>query len=1125
MAEKPRIGVFVCHCGLNIAGVIDVKKVAEEARKIPGVVFSTTYVYMCSEPGQQLVIESIKKYKLNGVVVANCSPTLHQRTFRNAAARAGLNPYRVEIANIREQVSWPHENEPEIATRKAIRIVKATVERVKNNMAYIPYEISINKKALVIGGGIAGIQASLDIAEAGYEVYLVEKTPSIGGKMILLSETFPTLDCPQCIETPKMTDASQNPNIHLYTYSEIESVEGYVGNFKVKIRKRSPFVDWDICKGCGDCTEACPVDLLNEVDRGLSTRKAIYRPFDQAVPSVFTIDKRGTPACTAACPIHLNAHGYVMATKAKRYDRAWEIVRKERDFVFAAAAARICTHPCEGACKRQLVDGKAVGIRDVKRFVTDWEFEKFGGPNIDLTVEKEREEKVAIIGAGPAGLQAAFDLRKKGYKVTVYEALPKGGGMLLVGIPKYRLPKDVLQKEVELVEKIGAEIKYNTKVGEDVKFEELVNNYDAVFVAAGAHKSRSMGIPGEDLEGVYHATHFLKKINFDEEVKIGKKVIVVGGGNSAMDAARSALRLGADVTVVYRRSQKEMPAIPEEVHDAMEEGVKFMFLVNPVEFIGDGKVEKVKLIKMKLGEPDESGRRRPIPIEGSEFEMEVDNVILAIGEKPDLSFLGENSGIELTPWGTIKVDTVTFQTSNPKVFAGGDVVTGPNTFIDAVGHGKRAAISIDRMFNGEDLYKGRELEGPFKSNLVGDINRAVILPRMPENKLPVEERIKSFEEVVKTPKEDEIVAETTRCINCSGCSECRLCEEKCEPKAINHFLKDEIIEVDVGAIIVATGFDLMPMEKLPEYGGGKIPDVIDALAFERLLAASGPTAGVPRRPSDGKIPKTVVFVSCAGSRDPAHGVPYCSRICCMYLAKQAMLYKHVVHDGVAYNFYIDIRSNGKGYEEFVQRVREERDLIYLRGKVSKIFQRGDKVVVWGADTLTGQKVEIEADLVVLSNAMVPSEGTKELAQKLRIPQDEYGWFNGAHLKLRPLETVTAGIFIAGAAQFPKDITDTVSQASGAAAKVLSMFAKPKLTKEPLVANVNTEICAGCGICKEQCAYGAITIDPKKKVSVVNEALCEGCGACAAVCPSGAMQLRNLNKKQIIRMVEVLTEEY
>jgi heterodisulfide reductase subunit A len=354
--------------------------------------------------------------------------------------------------------------------------------------------------------------------------------------------------------------------------------------------------------------------------------------------------------------------------------------------------------------------------------------------------------------------------------------------------------------------------------------------------------------------------------------------------------------------------------------------------------------------------------------------------------------------------------------------------------------------------------------------------------------------------------------------------ECGACEKFCDIKAIDYEQEDTIEEMDVGAIVVATGFDLYNIEDLKEYGGGKYENVIDSLQFERLLSASGPTGGQIRRPSDGKIPKEIVFIQCAGSRDPELGVPYCSKICCMYTPKHAFLYKHVVPDGQAYIFYIDIRASGKSYEEFVQRAVEEEDLIYLRGKVSKVFEEDDKVIVWGVDTLTGKKVEIKADMVVLATAAVPSEGTKEIAKKLRIASDENGWLTEAHPKLRPLETMTAGIFLAGTAQGPKDIPETVSQASGAASKVAAMFSKDELSHDPVIAYVDQEVCVGCGNCVSICAYGAALLDEEKGVSSINEGLCEGCGACAAGCPSGALQHKNYTKKQIFDMVSAYTED-
>lgn len=363
------------------------------------------------------------------------------------------------------------------------------------------------------------------------------------------------------------------------------------------------------------------------------------------------------------------------------------------------------------------------------------------------------------------------------------------------------------------------------------------------------------------------------------------------------------------------------------------------------------------------------------------------------------------------------------------------------------------------------------------------------------------------------------VIDKEHCLSLKG-ERCHGCSMRCPPKAILHEDKEKIMEERVGAIVVASGYDIMQRESLPEYDYGNPVDVITGLQFERLLSASGPTGGEIRRLSDGKIPKEIVFVQCAGSRDPEHGVPYCSRICCMYTAKHALLYKHRVPDGQAYVFYIDIRAAGKGYEEFVQKVMEEERVLYLRGKVSKIFRDGDKVVILGADTLTGKKVELKADMVVLATAMLPSKGVKELAKKLKISTDEFGFIKEAHPKLRPLETLTPGVYIAGVAQFPKDIPDTVAQSSGAASKVISLFSGEVL-HEPVVAEVDKEVCSGCGNCVNLCTYQAISLNPKTKVAEVNEIICEGCGACAAGCPSGAIQHRNFMKRQIFDMVDSL----
>ncbi len=661
-----RIGVFVCHCGENIARTVRVKRVAEAAAGLPGVVVSSDYQYMCSAPGQKLLTTAIKEHGLTGVVVAACSPQLHEPTFRRATAEAGLNPFQCEMANIREQCSWVHPDAAQ-ATAKASAIVASMVEKVKRARPLTAHEVPVTKRALVVGGGVAGIRAALDIANAGHQVTLVEREPSIGGNMSRLSETFPTLDCSQCILTPLMVEVSRHPNVELLTYAEVESVGGYVGNFHVRIRKKPRYVTAD-CTACGDCVAACPVDTPNAFDKGLSWRKAIYIPFPQAVPNTYTLD----------------------------------------------------------------------------------------------------------------------------------------------------------------------------------------------------------------------AEHCLN--------------------------ARSQSASG------YR--------------------------------------------------------------------------VLA----------------------------------------------------------------------------------------------------------------------------------------------CERCADACQPHAIDYDQRPEILEREVGVVIAATGFKLWGAEQGKEYGYGKHPDVVDGLEFERLLSASGPTGGEVRRPSDGKPVKKVVMIQCVGSRDPRFGVAYCSRICCMYTAKHALLFKHKVPGGTATVFYMDIRAGGKNYEEFVRRTMEEERVLYIRGRVARIAQQNGGLVVHGADTLSNQAVAVDADLVVLATAMVPSDSN--LAKQLRIGVDPYGFLQEAHPKLRPVETLSAGVFVAGAAKAPFDIPDTVAQASAAASKALELLSKPTLQRDPSTARVNEASCNACFDCERVCPYKALERKEirnrdgvlQRVVMRVNPAMCEGCGACVVACRPQAIDLAGYSNEQVFAQLEALVTD-
>ena len=885
------------------------------------------------------------------------------------------------------------------------------------------------KAGLVIGAGIAGIQAALDLADQGFKVYLVDKNPSVGGRMAQLDKTFPTMDCSACILTPKMVDVARHPNIKLLTYSEVKEVSASAGGFKVKILKKPRYVNEEKCTGCGECIKQCPVTMPNEFDMNLGTRNAIYRPFPQAVPGIFTIDKREIPPCRATCPAGVNVQGYVSLITQRKFKEALELIR--RDIPFPAVCGRICFHPCEAECERGKVD-EPLAINALKRFIVDYEL-KLKKEKIE-PIPKVLEEKIAIIGSGPAGLTAAYELVKKGYPVTVFESLPEPGGMLRVGIPQYRLPKEILDAEIDYIRSLGVEIKTNTLVGKEVTFDELSRQgYKAIFIAIGAQKCGKLGIEGEELKGVIHALDFLRETNLGKKVWLGDRVAVIGGGDTAVDAARTALRLGAkEVFILYRRSREEMPAFSEEVEQAEKEGVKIHFLTVPRKILGkEGKATASECIRMKLGPPDESGRRRPIPIEGSEYIMELDTIIPAIGQLPDVSSLPK--GVEVDRRNTIVTDPVTLETSLPGIFAGGDAVSGPATVIEAIAAGKKAAVSIDRYVRGEDLRAGRGEE----------VKRVELVPKEDiERKarqvmpiLPLDKRTGNFKEVQLGFNEDMAMKEAERCLFCGGCSECLECEKLCEAEAIDHQQQPEEIDIKVGAIIVATGYDLFDARKKEEYGYSVHENVITGLMLERLLSASGPTAGHVVRPSDGKMPRKVAFVQCVGSRDEKTGNLYCSRICCMYATKEAQLIKEHVPEVEITIFYMDIRAFGKGFEEFYRRAEKEYNVRYVKGRVAEILENpvNKNLLIRAENVESGELVEEEVDMVVLSTGIVPA-ATDGMEKMLPIPVGDDGFLVTAHPKVDPVTTCVKGVFIAGAAEGPKDIPDSVIQASAAAMK-------------------------------------------------------------------------------------------
>jgi len=901
---------------------------------------------------------------------------------------------------------------------------------------------------LVIGAGIAGLQTAIDLAELGFQVHLVERSPSIGGRMAQLDKTFPTNDCSMCILAPKMIECASHQNVTLHTLTELTQLTGETGSFQAVLRKRSRFIDEAKCTGCGDCAAVCPIELPNEFELGLGSRATAHKPFPQAVPNVFSISKNGQAPCRDRCPAGVNAQGYVQLVKAGLFDEALSVVHETMPF--AGTIGRICPHPCEGECTRSEVEAP-VSICALKRAAADFG-EHVPVVAVDEETRRARADKrVAVVGSGPAGLTAAYDLARQGYPVTVLEKLPVAGGMLRVGVPSFRLPHDVLEQEIDLVRGLGVEIRTDAPVDGPDGVRALLggDGFAAVFLATGTHASLPLKLPGEDLDGVVGAVDLLRAVSLGKRPEVGRRAVVVGGGNAAIDAARTLLRIGCQkVRIAYRRTRAEMPALDWEVEAALIEGVQLMTLTAPARIEDeDGRVTALRAVRMQLGEPDGSGRPRPVPIPDSEFSIPCDMVVPAIGQGPDQDFGG--AGVETSKWGTIVADPGTCATGLPGVFAGGDAVSGPATAIEAVAAGNRAARSIHAYLSSEDCQidaiAGEEPERlqvvrP-TAEQIGAIEPA---PRALDPELSPTDRVTSFDEVEPGLRLKDAIAEAERCLNCATCCECRECERACKAGAVDHGLTDQLVSIDVGACVVATGFDMLDPSSIEEYGAGRIANVVTGLEFERLLSASGPTGGHVERPSDGRAPQRIAFIQCVGSRDLRNRA-YCSAVCCMHATKEAIL-AHEHDPKVASTvFYTDLRAAGKTFQEYVARARQEYDVNYVRARPAQLAQdeqTGDVKVVY-EDTVNRERREEPFDLVVLCQALIPSGGVDELARVLGVEVDQHGFIQIPDPLLAPVDTSVPGVLVAGYAGGPQDIPDSVVQASAAAGRAAELLAARK----------------------------------------------------------------------------------
>jgi heterodisulfide reductase subunit A-like polyferredoxin len=893
---------------------------------------------------------------------------------------------------------------------------------------------ALDHDALIVGAGTAGMEAALSLGDMGYRVLLVEKNSSVGGRTILLSKVFPTLDCASCISTPKMAATAHHPGISLMVHSEVEGItKSDDGTFRVDLVRKATYVDFDACTGCAQCEEACTVPLPDEYNYGLVARRAAHIPFPQAVPKKAVITRTGNAPCMDTCPAGVKPSGYISLVRAGQYDEAFRMHLD--DVPLVGSLSRACYAPCEGACTRGDMEGP-VHIRAIKRFMADRYYAghpepEYGPPETLL------DTRVAIVGSGPAGLTAAYHLARQGHRVTIFDADPRPGGMLRHGMPSYRMPHDVLDRDIKNVTALGVEVRCNTTVESIASLKE--QGFDAIFVAVGNQVPRIIPLEGKDLANVTDCMEFLRETKCDvsEPPELGgRHVVVLGGGNVALDVARSAVRLGtASTTILCLEDREHMPAHAWEVQEAEEEGVGVItsasaksLLVNEsgepmLEYLGVGTIEftpEGRLVSFKVAE-------------GTERQVRADVVILAIGLAPSTAAFAEE--LELTRQRTILTDPETLQTSDPIVFAGGDAVLGPSIITAAIGQGRRAAYHIDKMLRGHSPIVRYWDKPPVvdKEALLKEQEGHTWLPPTALRRRPPRERVQSFEAYEDTFTEEEAIAAANRCLSCGGCSQCQECVRVCPAHCIDFSMRDEHLSVDVGTVILATGYEILDPGKKELLGYGRYPNVISGPQMDRLLAPTRPYNTV-LRPSDGKVPDNIAIVLCNGSRDQTVGNPLCCRVGCMYSAKHAQLIMGALPLADITIYTIDVRAFGKGYDEFYEQSKAM-GVQYVRGKVAAIDEKEDgNLLVHFENLASGGMQTMEHDLVVLTVGLVPNLESLHLFKGATLEADEYSFVHEPDAVVEPAGTSIPGLFAAGSVIGARDIPDTVLHAGAAASQ-------------------------------------------------------------------------------------------